>query len=261
MTADSFPRATEDDAEELRSFIRDYVLKCGADGVVIGLSGGIDSAVVTKLAVDALGADKVHNMYLPSDLSPRSDLQCTEELSRLWNTDLEVINIQPALDAFRDLLCADMTPMDLGNASARCRMAMLYSRAKELNCIVVGTSNQSELMMGYFTKHGDGACDILPLANMYKTNVKQLARLLSVPAEIISKPPSAGFWEGQTDEDEMGVSYAVLDQVLYGLEQEDSVRAIAENTGLNVEKIRSIRDRVSSMAHKRRMAARPGNPL
>ena len=261
MTADRLPRATEDDAEELRSFIRDYVRRSGCDGVVVGLSGGIDSAVITKLAVDAIGADRVCSIYLPMDSSPSGDRECTERLSGLWGTEYECIDIQPAIDAFREMLHSDLSPMDVGNISARCRMTVLYSRAKSMNRIVLGTSNQSELMMGYFTKFGDGACDLVPLANMYKTNVRQLARLLGIPADIISKPPSAGFWEGQTDEDEMGISYDLLDQVLYGIEQEDSDVAISSYTGVPVDQVTSIRDRVSLMEHKRLGAARPGNVL
>ena len=261
MVTDMMPHVSETDAEGLRTFIRDYIVRSGADGVIIGLSGGLDSAVVTKLAVDALGADRVHTMYLPSDMSPKADLRCTEELSRTWGVGLEVINIQSALDAFRDLLGTDMTPMEMGNASARCRMSLLYARARSMNRIVVGTSNRSEIMMGYFTKHGDGACDILPLAGLYKTEVRELAELIGVPGDVISKPPSAGFWEGQTDEDEMGFPYAVLDRILVGMERGETAGETSRETGVLEDRIEEIRGHVASVEHKRRPAARPGVPF
>ena len=124
--------------------------------------------------------------------------------------------------------------------------------------IVMGTSNQSEMMMGYFTKFGDGACDVTPLANLYKTEVRQLARLIGIPEEIISKPPSAGLWEGQTDESEMGITYSDLDQILYDLEQDRSDAQIAADTGLSREKVSEIRKQVESMEHKRLPPIRQG---
>ncbi len=261
MHPEKLPRVTEDDAEELRTFIKEYIQRSGRDGVVVGLSGGIDSAVVTKLAADALGADKVHCIYLPAATSPAADRENTENLCRTWGLGYECIDIQPAVDAFKTMLHSDLSPVDSGNIAARCRMTVLYSRAKTMNRVVLGTSNQSELLMGYFTKFGDGACDLVPLANMYKTNVRQLARLLGLPADIISRPPSAGFWEGQTDEDEMGISYDLLDQVLWGIEQEDTDPEIANRTGVSLEKVKAIRQRVGDMVHKRVLATRPGNLL
>ena len=123
----------------------------------------------------------------------------------------------------------------------------------------MGTSNQSELMMGYFTKFGDGACDITPLANMYKTEVRQIARHIGIPEEIIAKPPSAGLWEGQTDESEMGIKYSDLDSILYDMEQDKSDSQIAADTGLPREQIVKIRTQVESMEHKRLPAVRPSD--
>lgn len=261
MASEKLPRVTGDDAEELIDFIRNYVNSSGCDGVVIGQSGGVDSAVTVKLAVDALGPERVHPIFLPTDVTPKDDYDCTKRMSDLWGMDYTVINIQPAIDSLIGIIGDELSSLEKGNIAARCRMAVLYERAKKMNCLVVGTSNQSELMMGYFTKHGDGASDLLPLVNMYKTNVWQLARIIGVPTEIIDKPPSAGFWEGQTDEDEMGIKYSILDQILYGLESDRTDREISVTTGVDPETVSGIRRRVQSMKHKRLPAARPGKIL
>ena len=261
MIPDKLPRVTEDDANELRQFIKDYVALSGASGVVIGQSGGIDSAVVTKLAVDALGADKVHTVFMPSEVTPESDFVATESMAKVWGTGYEVLSIREPVDAMQTLLGGNMSKLDRGNIAARCRMTILYSRAKSMNRIVLGTTNQSELMMGYFTKFGDGACDALPLVNIYKTNVRQLAKIIGVPDDIIVKPPTAGLWEGQTDEEEMGITYLLLDHILYGFEQERTDREVAAATGLPIEKILGLRKRVESMKHKRLLAARPGRSI
>ena len=261
MIPDRLPRITEDDANELRQFIKDYVSLSGGEGVVIGQSGGIDSAVVTKLAVDALGPERVYTIFMPSEVTPNADYESTESMAKLWGTGYEVLNILDPVDAMEKLLGGDLSRLDRGNIAARCRMTILYGRAKSMNRIVLGTTNQSELMMGYFTKFGDGACDALPLVNIYKTNVRQLAKIIGVPDDIIAKPPTAGLWEGQTDEEEMGITYLLLDHILYGFEQERTDREIALAVGLPVEKIQGLRKRVESMKHKRLLAARPGRSI
>ncbi len=252
------PQITEEDVGELMSFIRTTVEKAGCKGVVVGLSGGIDSAAVTKLCADALGPEKVLNIFMPSRVTPAEDYKTTSELSSMWGTEYKVVDIQPAVDALAAvLLSGKETPLERGNISARCRMVVLYNFAKKRDYLVLGTSNQSELMMGYFTKFGDGACDVTPLANLYKTEVRQLSRLIGVPESIIAKPPSAGLWEGQTDEKEMGIRYEDLDGILYDLEQDRSDAQIAADTGLPIEEIVRIRTQVASMEHKRLPPLRP----
>ncbi len=258
MSADRLPRTTEDDAVELRGFIRRYVDNSNSKGVVVGFSGGIDSAVVVKLAADALGPENVHAVFMPSKATPEADYECTSRMAKEWGIGLETIDIQPAADAFAGMLGGNLTALEMGNITARCRMTLLYARAKSLGCIVLGTSNQSEYMMGYFTKHGDGGSDAAPIVGLYKTNVRQLARIIGVPEDIIDKPPSAGLWEGQTDEGEMGITYADLDHVLFELEGGRTDAEISDDTGLPMEKVAEIRARVKSMAHKRVPPARPG---
>ena len=147
--------------------------------------------------------------------------------------------------------------MERGNIAARCRMIVLYNFAKKRNYIVAGTSNKSEMMTGYFTKFGDGACDFTPLAGLYKTEVRQIASLIGVPQEIIDKPPSAGFWEGQTDESEMGMSYDELDIILRDIEDGLDDGVIAKDAKLTVDEVAKIRMLVASMEHKRQLPLSP----
>lgn len=254
------PQITKEDVDDLVGFIRSTVDGIGCKGVVVGLSGGIDSATVTKLCVDALGPEKVLNVFMPSRVTPAEDYKTTSDLCSMWGTEYKVVDIQPAVDALMAVLLSGReTPLERGNISARCRMAVLYNLAKKRDYVVMGTSNQSELMMGYFTKFGDGACDITPMANLYKTEVRQMARLIGVPEPIIAKPPSAGLWEGQTDESEMGIKYEDLDGILYDLEQDRSDAQIAADTGLPISEIVRIRTQVQSMEHKRLPAIRPSD--
>lgn len=252
------PSVTKEDAEALVDFVRETVKNSGCEGVVIGLSGGLDSAVVTKLCVDALGADKVLDIFMPSRVTPGEDFIVTSDLCRQWGTEFKIVDIQPAVDSLQSvLLSEDEAPLDRGNISARCRMIVLYNQARKRNRLVMGTSNQSEMMMGYFTKYGDSACDVTPLANLYKTQVRELAKILGVPGEFITKPPSAGFWAGQTDEEEMRITYSDLDRILYGFETERSDREISETAGVSLEKIGEIRCAVNRSAHKRYPPIRP----
>lgn len=254
------PQITREDVDDLVGFIRNTVESIGCKGVVVGLSGGVDSATVTKLCVDALGPDKVLNVFMPSRVTPAEDYKTTSELCSLWGTEYKVVDIQPAVDALMAVLLSGReTSLERGNISARCRMIVLYNLAKKRDYVVMGTSNQSEMMMGYFTKFGDGACDITPMANLYKTEVRQMARLIGVPEPIIAKPPSAGLWEGQTDESEMGIKYEDLDGILYDLEQNRSDSQIAADTGLPISEIVRIRTQVQSMEHKRLPAIRPSD--
>ena len=255
---DEVPEVTQDHVDRLVGFIRDTVERTGAKGVVIGLSGGLDSAVVTKLCVDALGPQKVLNIFMPSRVTVSEDYMITKDLSKLWGTEYRIVDVQPAVDSLQSvLLSQEEAPLDRGNISARCRMIVLYNQARKRNYLVMGTSNQSELMMGYFTKFGDGACDVTPLANMYKTQVRQLAKLIGVPGEFIIKPPSAGFWAGQTDEEEMQITYDELDKVLYGFEQDAGDKEISEFSGVSSERIQELRSTVASAAHKRLPPIRP----
>ena len=252
------PKITMDDVQYIRDFIKKSVKSTKSSGLVIGLSGGIDSAVVAKLAADSIDPSNILNVFMPSRVTPAADYKTTKELSDEWGTEYKIVDIQPAVDALTSVLLSDVeAPLERGNIAARCRMIVLYNLAKKRNYIVAGTSNQSEMMTGYFTKFGDGACDMTPLANTYKTEVKQIAAMIGIPQEIIDKPPSAGFWEGQTDESEMGISYDDLDVILYNMELDLNDDEIARDVNLSAAEVKEIRELVESMEHKRRLPIRP----
>ncbi len=251
---EEFPLQT---LEGIQDFISSVVDDAGASGVVVGLSGGIDSALVSRLCADALGGKKVLNIHMPSDASPREDGMLTESYSRSIGSDYRVVPIQGMVDAFDVALGLD-DRLERGNVMARCRMTVLYHFARAGNLLVMGTGNKSELLMGYFTKHGDGACDALPIGNLYKTNVWRLAKHLDLPQEIITRAPSADLWEGQSDEDEMGISYEELDIILQGIQDSTSPEEIAEGLEATMARVMDIEQRVAANRHKRHSPPMPG---
>lgn len=258
MTEKGIHKITGGDVDSLRRFIEDTIARTGCEGVIVGLSGGLDSAVVTKLCVDAIGADRVMNVFMPTTVTPHEDYRETMDLSKLWGTRYKVVEIQPAVDAFTATLFSNKAaPLERGNITARCRMVVLFNLAKKMNCLVVGTSNKSELMMGYLTKFGDGAADMLPIADLYKTQVREVASIIDVPKAIIDKVPTAGLWEGQTDEEEMGITYRDLDAVLHGIAAGRTDSVVAKDTGVPEVKVAEVRSRSAEMEHKRLPPMRP----
>lgn len=238
-------------------FIRQKVAETGDNGVVIGLSGGIDSATVSKLCADAVGPERVLNLFLPSSTSSSRDREDAEAFCRGHGMEFKVVDIAPAVQAFGAMLPSMDRKEMAGNTMARCRMIVLFHYAKLTGRVVMGTSNKSELLTGYFTKFGDGGSDFCPIGDLYKTEVRQLAAQIGVPAGIVNKAPSAGLWEGQTDEGEMGVTYDELDQVLYGLERGLSNEAIAQEAGVDMTRAERIIAMHRQSAHKRKMPLMP----
>lgn len=251
------PQLRELTLEAILEFIRAQVEGSGAKGVVIGLSGGIDSAVVTKLCVEALGADKVLNVFLPCPTTPKEDLADVQGMSRAWGTTLLVYDIGTLLSAYHKLMPGSDRKEVAGNLMARIRMTVLYAHANLDDRLVMGTGNKSELLMGYFTKYGDGGADLLPIGDLYKTEVRELARLIGVPERVIEKEPSAGLWEGQTDESEMGIAYDDLDLVLSGLEDQMSLDVISRKTGVPMALVEMVAAKNLASRHKRRLALIP----
>lgn len=232
-------------AQHLVEWIREQVREAGAKGTVVGLSGGVDSAVVAALCQRAF-PHAAHTLILPCESSP-ADL----EDARLVATSLGLHPVTIPLDepyqALRRLLPAappDRQGLALANLKPRLRMIALYYYANAHNLLVVGTGNRSELHVGYFTKYGDGGVDILPLGGLVKSQVRELARHLGIPERIITKPPTAGLWPGQTDEGEMGLTYADLDRYLLTGEAEAGVR----------ERIARMH---AASEHKRRLPPQP----
>jgi len=249
---------TKEDIDAIKDFIKGAVKDAGCKGLVVGSSGGLDSAVTTKLCADAIGPEKILNIFMPTVITPPSDYVLTKDLSRMWGTEYKVIDVQPAISTFTGMLFSNIdAPLEKGNIMARCRMIILYNRAKKMDYIVAGTSNRSEYMMGYFTKFGDGASDIMPIIDLYKTQVWQAAELIGVPKEIIDKVPSAGLWEGQTDEAEMGISYRDLDIVLNGIAFGLSDEDISKDVGIGAAKVSEVREQTEKMRHKRMPAGHP----
>jgi len=258
MNSTPLRQVTRADADALAAFIRDTVEAAHAAGAVVGISGGVDSAVVAKLCADALGGDRVLAIFMPTVSTSADDYRLTKQLCKQWGIRYAVVSIQPAVDAFSGmLLTGKEAPLEKGNIAARCRMIVLYDKAKKENYLVIGTTNRSELLMGYMTKFGDGAEDAMPMAGLYKTQVWQLAKLVDVPQEVIDKVPTAGLWEGQTDEEEMGITYHALDLALAALEVGADDAAAATAAGVAPAKVVEVRRQVRQSRHKRQLAAMP----
>lgn len=194
-------------------FIRDETAKAGLTRAVLGVSGGVDSAVAAALAAEALGPEKVLGLFTPYRVSSEDSRRHAAELSRQFGFTLEEVPITAQVDAyFRD--ARDVNRVRLGNKMARERKSIEYDRSWP-DGIVIGTSNKTELLLGYGTQFGDMASGINPVGDLYKTQLRELALHLGIPGEIVRKPPTAELWEGQTDEDELGFTYADADLILY----------------------------------------------
>lgn len=244
------------DAEETTTvttrFIRDHVEDAGAEGVVVGLSSGLDSCVTTALAVKALGSKRVHPVFMPSASTPQADHEHAREFAKSMGLELDERPVDPVVEAVGGVL-GDRDRDTVANACARSRMMILYALARKRRAIVLGTSNKSELLVGYFTKYGDGGSDLLPLGDLYKTQVKALAAHLGLPQAILDKPPSAGLWEGQTDEEDLGVTYETLDSVLLGFELLLSPEQIVKRAGTDLATVGRIDEMRRTTEHKRNM--------
>ncbi|MDD5120954.1 MAG: NAD+ synthase [Candidatus Omnitrophica bacterium] len=194
------------------SWIKQQVRNAGAKGIVMGLSGGIDSAVVAALCKTAVGKNNLLVLYLPCN-SNLQDLKDAKLIARKLGLKSKLVDISGVYNNFLKIL-PGAGSLAKGNLKPRLRMCTLYYFANKLNYLVCGTGNKSELLVGYFTKYGDGGVDILPIADLFKRQVRKLAQELGIPEKIITKPPTAGLWQGQTDEGEMGITYNELDDIL-----------------------------------------------
>jgi NAD+ synthase len=224
--------------------------------VIVGLSGGIDSSTVAALSALALGGNKVLGLMLPEkETYNTTDLRHAELVAEKFKIETERCDITPALEAFYNSIpIFDPTEkICKGNVKARTRMIYIYYYANKLNRIVCGSSDKSETMMGYFTKWGDVASDIMPIMDLYKTQVKELAGHTGVPEEIIAKAPTPALWPGQTAEGELGLKYEALDLILYGLEHFMKEAEIAEQLNIEEKAVHKVKQRWLGAEHKRRM--------
>ena len=232
---------TQQLADKFVLWIREKVSAAGSTGVVFGISGGLDSSVVAVLCRRAY-TKNILALLMPCH-SSQQDEQHAMAVASKFSIPTQTIVLDDIYDSLLKILPLDedsaTSQLAKGNLKARLRMLTLYFYANQLRYLVVGSGNKSELAVGYFTKHGDGSVDILPLGNLVKRQVKELAEFLEVPQAIINKPPSAGLWAGQTDEDELGLSYNELDDYLTGGKIPEKIRQ-------KIEKL------IASSDHKRK---------
>lgn len=246
------PRLPAHAESTIARFLRAHVHDARADGVILGLSGGIDSALCARLCADALGPDQVLAVAFPDAAFPVALLAEGEAYARSLGVEHRTVPIDPVEAAVHQALPEVTDRTTLGNVKARARMLLAYSLARERHRLVIGTGNKSELLLGYFTKFGDGGADLLPIGDLYKTQLRELATQLALPKAVLDRPPTAGLWEGQTDEGELGLPYATLDQILYGIEQLVPTAEIAAALGQPLDVVTGVERRVLAHRHKRR---------
>ncbi|MEM4616781.1 MAG: NAD+ synthase [Archaeoglobaceae archaeon] len=231
-------------AERIQDFIAKQVESANASGVVLGLSGGIDSAVVAFLSVRALGKERVFATITPEKgITAEEDVKDAIEIANLLGIEFKVIEIGDLVKIFLEKLGKTNINAEI-NLKPRIRMLINYYYANSLNRLVVGTGNKSEISVGYFTKYGDGGVDFQPIGDLYKTEIFEFAKFLGVPEKIIRKKPTAGLWVGQTDEGEIGMSYAELDEIL---------KQIEKGIKRDDEKFKRVLRMVEKSSHKRTM--------
>ncbi len=245
------------DTSTIKQVVIDFIREKAPNGVVIGLSGGIDSALVAALCAEALGQTKVLGVVMPSGSNSVIDVQDAKDHAKSLGVECKTANIVGIVGELRKALSAiSAGGVPVANLAPRARMAVLYYYANSMNRLVAGTGNRSELLVGYFTKYGDGGVDILPIGGLYKHEVRELAKEMRLPERIITKPPSAGLWEGQTDEKELGITYDELDRILMALfDNNKTPEEASKDLGIAIEKIRKIVAMHEKNKHKLSMPA------
>ena len=245
--------------DHIVAFIREQVDAAGVDGAVLGLSGGIDSSLTAYLAVEALGQAGVRGLVLPGVVTAPESTSDGERVADELGIDYDVIEIAPVVE---QLVAAYPDATDdheaVGNARARIRAVFNYLVANHENRLVLGTGNRSEAAVGYFTKYGDGAVDCHPIGNLYKAQVRQLARYVGVADDLVEKPPTAELWEDQTDEGELGFDYETLDSILaVHVDGPLSVDATARQLDVETSLVERVRGMYEATAHKRSVPPTP----
>ena len=234
----------------LVNFLRDEIRKVGYRHAVLGLSGGIDSAVTCALSVEALGAENVLAVLMPyRNSSPASEADAHAVADRL-GVQVRKIEITPMVDPYLDAY-PDISNVRKGNLMARARMSVLYDQSEAFKGLVIGTSNKTELLLGYGTLHGDMASALNPVGDLYKSQLRELARALELPRNVIDKAPTADLWVGQSDEAELGVTYETADQILYLLVDERRSEEEVSAAGFDAGVVRSMNARMRANQFKR----------
>lgn len=230
-------------AERIEEWIRSKVRQANAKGVVVGMSGGVDSSVVAVLAKHSLGKN-VLGLVMPCD-SPPKDAQRAAGVAKRFRIRTESVDLSRIMES----LCNTLPGADrktLGNLKSRLRMAVLYYYSNKNRYLVLGTSNRTEMRIGYFTKYGDGGADLEPLGDLYKTQVMELARYLGIPDSVLRNPPTAGLWKGQTDKGEIGMDYEKLDKIIRAIDSRGK-------PGADPRIVAKIKKMVKKSEHKRRL--------
>jgi NAD+ synthase len=238
-----------------KRFITGKLMESGLEGYVIGLSGGIDSALSATLAVAAVGPEKVFALLMPYRSSSADSVKDARALIDQLGIDHEQVDISPMLDAYYKKI-DNTNKLRAGNKMARERMSILFDYAHKMKRMVLGTGNRTEICLGYTTWYGDSACSINPIGELYKTEVRMLAEILEIPASIINKKPSADLWKDQTDEGEIGVTYEEIDRILKRI-IDDGVTSMAEleKEGLDRVDISRVISLVNRNVFKRQLPA------
>ena len=242
---------TEETRTILELFVKSYIEHSGSKSVVLGLSGGVDSALACVICQRALGKKHVHCLFLPDESTPKKDKEDLKIFIKQFDVDCETKDITPLVQSIMDQDIIKDDKLCRANVKARVRMTLLFLYANKKKSIVCGTSNKSELLIGYFTKYGDGGADIMPLGDVYKTQILRLATSLGLPDTMIKKPPTAGLWKDQKDEDELHMTYEVLDRILYGLEWKYPFETIAKQAQVSIDEVTRIQALRKKSEHKR----------
>ncbi|SRR5579864_3091306 len=245
----------DETTDRIVRFLKTNAARIGARYLIVGMSGGLDSSVAAVLCSMAVGGRRTLGFSLTEeDTVNPSDLRDAEQVARKHAIQFESLDITALVKTARQLLHPSnkVGNVPIGNIKARLRAMILYYYANTRNGLVVGTGDKSEIMLGYFTKYGDGACDIQPLADLYKTTLRDLARYLKLPSKIYSKPSSPDLWPGQTAEKELGLSYEKLDFILWGLERWMPSSDISSDLGIPLKTVETVRERWLLAEHKRR---------
>jgi len=241
-------------------FIKEYVENAGAKGMVLGLSGGVDSATIAALSSLSIGGENVLALMLPEKENfNQKDIDDAKVVTDKFGVQTQICDLSNVLEGFYNGIPV-FDPKDRlpkGNIKARTRMIYLYYYANKLNRIICGSSDKSETMMGYFTKWGDAAADITPIMDLYKTQVRKLAIHLGIPQELALKPSTPALWPNQTAENELGIKYETLDLILYGLERFMDTEEIANQLSLQNSTVEKVKARWLANEHKRRMPIAP----
>ena len=236
----------------LVDFVKEEVTKSGFKKVVLGLSGGIDSAIVAFIAAKALGPENVLGIMMPYKTSSKESVEHAKLVIEKLGIESKLIEITPMVDAYFEIE-KDISNMRKGNKMARERMSILFDHSAKEGALVLGTSNKTEILLGYSTQFGDSASALNPIGDLYKTQIWEISRYMGVPSELIDKKPSADLWEGQTDESELGFSYLEADKILYEMVDERKEMSELLESGFNKEIIEKVTKKIKFSQYKRKL--------